>query len=134
MQCNKLTSLNLINLQKKSFTDQRLGTVPVCVALACLPPVGSAPMTVYQSWGLVTGLVRSREQQLSYSYLASSTNVIPPTTPYNPLQPRLPLSTPPTPTYIQNRWCPIQNIVVQSIELHGNRCGTSKSRQNSRGT
>ena len=28
----------------------------------------------------------------------------------------------------------IQNTVVQSIELHGNRCGTGKSRQNSRGT
>ena len=28
----------------------------------------------------------------------------------------------------------IQNTVVQSIELQGNRSGTSKSRQNSRGT
>ena len=28
----------------------------------------------------------------------------------------------------------IQNAVVQSIELQGDRCGTSKSRQNSRGT
>ena len=28
----------------------------------------------------------------------------------------------------------IQNTVVQSIELQGNRCGTGKSRQNSTGT
>ena len=36
--------------------------------------------------------------------------------------------TPPSPS------CPIKNTVVQSIELQGNRCGTGKSRQNSRGT
>ena len=39
-----------------------------------------------------------------------------------------------TPIIGSTWYSPIQNTVVQSIELQGNRCGTDKSRQNSRGT